>query len=71
MAGQTWTIAHAPLDDVRVLEYLTQAALKTRFWVGLFRRVDRPDLIAHQYPRVDSEREATIHELMALFRARE
>ena len=71
MVSRTRAIARAPLAASRALEYLTLAARETRFWAEFCGRVDRPDLIARQYPRDVCERGATIHELMALLRPRE
>jgi alpha-methylacyl-CoA racemase len=50
--------------------YVTLAALEPKFWVEFCRRVGRPDLEPRQYPRDDAERDATIRELSALFRAK-
>ncbi len=50
--------------------YLTVAALEPKFFANLCQRLGRPDLIARQFPRDAADRDATIAELAAIFRAK-
>ncbi len=50
--------------------YVTVAALEPKFWEELCRRLHRPDLIAHQFPQTEGERDSTIQELEAIFGTR-
>ncbi len=50
--------------------YVTLAALEPKFWAEFCRRAGRPDLEPHHYPRDDGDRDATIRELVTLFRAK-
>ncbi len=50
--------------------YVTLGALEPKFWAEFCQRVGRPELTAHQIPRDDADRDATIGELAALFRTR-
>jgi crotonobetainyl-CoA:carnitine CoA-transferase CaiB-like acyl-CoA transferase len=50
--------------------YVTLAALEPKFWAQFCERVGRPDLIAHHTPRDAADHDATVAELVALFRTR-
>ena len=50
--------------------YLTVAALEPKFFANLCQRLGRPDLIARQFPSDATDRDATIAELAAIFRAK-
>jgi alpha-methylacyl-CoA racemase len=50
--------------------YLTVGALEPKFFANLCQRLGRPDLIAHQFPRDAADRDTTIAELAAIFRAK-
>jgi crotonobetainyl-CoA:carnitine CoA-transferase CaiB-like acyl-CoA transferase len=50
--------------------YLTVAALEPKFFANLCQRLGQPDLIARQFPRDAADRDATIAELAAIFRAK-
>jgi crotonobetainyl-CoA:carnitine CoA-transferase CaiB-like acyl-CoA transferase len=49
---------------------VTLAALEPKFWAQFCERVGRPDLIAHHTPRDVADHDATVGELVALFRTR-
>ncbi|MGO8950697.1 MAG: CaiB/BaiF CoA transferase family protein [Ktedonobacterales bacterium] len=49
--------------------YLTVAALEPKFWEELCQRLDRPDLVPHQFPQSVDERNGTILELARIFGA--
>lgn len=50
--------------------YMTVGALEPKFYAELCRRLGRPDLIERQFPRDAAEREKTMGELAAIFRAK-
>ncbi|HKT40148.1 MAG TPA: CoA transferase, partial [Ktedonobacterales bacterium] len=50
--------------------YLTVGALEPKFFANLCQRLGRPDLVARQFPRDAADRDATIAELAAIFRAK-
>ncbi|HZC05166.1 MAG TPA: CaiB/BaiF CoA-transferase family protein [Ktedonobacterales bacterium] len=50
--------------------YVTLGALEPKFWAEFCARVGRPDLTSHHIPRDAADRDATIGELVALFRTR-
>jgi alpha-methylacyl-CoA racemase len=50
--------------------YLTVAALEPKFYENLCTQLGRPDLIARQFPRDSTDRDATIAELAAIFRTK-
>lgn len=50
--------------------YVTLGALEPKFWAEFCERVGRPDLTPHQIPRDAADRDATIGELVTIFRSR-
>ena len=50
--------------------YLTVAALEPKFWEELCRRLERTDLIPHQFPDSAADREATSGVLASIFGSR-
>ena len=50
--------------------YVTLGALEPKFWAEFCRRVERPDLIARQFPRDAADREETIAQVADIFRAK-
>jgi crotonobetainyl-CoA:carnitine CoA-transferase CaiB-like acyl-CoA transferase len=71
--GDVWLAGALPCYNVYATSdgrYVTVAALEPKFWTELCRRLDRPDLIEHQFPRDRADRDTTIGELAAIFRTR-
>ena len=71
--GEAWLAGTLPgygVYETADGKFITLGALEPKFWAELCRRVDRPDLIAHQLPADPTDREHTKDALAALFRTR-
>jgi crotonobetainyl-CoA:carnitine CoA-transferase CaiB-like acyl-CoA transferase len=72
-AGDVWLAGALPCYNVYETSdgrYITLGALEPKFWAELCRRLDRPDLVDHQFPRDRVDRERTMDALAAIFRTR-
>jgi crotonobetainyl-CoA:carnitine CoA-transferase CaiB-like acyl-CoA transferase len=71
--GEAWLAGALPgygVYETADGKFITLGALEPKFWAELCRRVDRPDLIAHQFPVDAADRQRTKDALAALFRTR-
>jgi crotonobetainyl-CoA:carnitine CoA-transferase CaiB-like acyl-CoA transferase len=69
--GEVWLAGALPCYNVYETSddrYITVGALEPKFWAELCTRLDRTDLIAHQFPSDAADRERTMGELAAIFR---
>ena len=71
--GEGWLAGWLPCYNVYETSdgrYVTLGALEPKFWAEFCRRVERPDLIARQFPRDAADRRDAIAQVAAIFRAK-